>query len=220
MIAGVRVKICGLTSLVDVDLADGIGADYLGFILHPASPRCVRLEQFAAMAPRLPTARKTVAVLVEPADEVLAAARDAGFSAFQIHFRPETPPARLGAWSGLVGPDRLWLAPRLPPGSGIDPAWLPLARTFLVDTYRSDGFGGSGRTGDWEAFARFRAAHPGHTWILAGGLSPENIAAARRASGARVLDVNSGVESAPGIKDPAKLRALALALREPPQPSV
>jgi phosphoribosylanthranilate isomerase len=216
MIAGTRLKVCGLTSLVDAALADGIGADYLGFILHPASPRVVRLEQYAAMAPRLPTARKTVAVLVEPADEALAAARDAGFSAFQIHFRPETPLARLAAWSAAVGPDRLWLAPRLPPGSDIDAAWLPLARTFLVDTYRSDGFGGSGRTGDWEAFARFRTAHPDHTWILAGGLTPDNVAAARRASGARTLDVNSGVESAPGIKDHAKLRALALALRQAP----
>jgi phosphoribosylanthranilate isomerase len=215
MIAGIRLKICGLTSLVDVGLADGIGADFLGFILYPASPRYVRLEQFAAMASRLPVGRKTVAVLVEPTDDALAAARDAGFAAFQVHFRPETPLERVAAWSAAVGVDRIWLAPRLPPGAGFDPAWLPLARTLFVDTYRSDGFGGSGRTGDWPDFARLRAAHPGHTWILAGGLSPENIAAARRASGAHVLDVNSGVEASPGIKDPAKLRALALALRAP-----
>jgi phosphoribosylanthranilate isomerase len=83
----------------------------------------------------------------------------------------------------------------------------------LVDTFHAAGFGGSGQTGDWEAYTRLRTAHPQHHWILAGGLKPENVAEALRLSGAQWIDVNSGVESAPGVKDAAKLRACADAIR-------
>ena len=75
MIDGVRLKVCGLTSLVDAEFADGCGADYLGFIFHPESPRGISLTQYRAMAPRLP-ARRKVAVSVEPTLEVLAAMRE------------------------------------------------------------------------------------------------------------------------------------------------
>ena len=116
MIDGIRIKVCGLTSLVDAEFADRCGADYLGFNFHPASPRYISLDQFRAMAPRLPERRK-VAVSVEPSIAALAAQRDAGFDYFQIHFRPETPDAQLTAWSRAVGEKHLWLAPKLPPGA-------------------------------------------------------------------------------------------------------
>ena len=90
--------------------------------------------------------------------------------------------------------------------------WLPLAATWLLDTYRADAFGGTGHTGDWAKFSRYRLAYPERIWVLAGGLSPENAAAAVAATGARMIDVNSGVELAPGRKDPAKLEALRAAL--------
>ncbi|MBM3872802.1 MAG: phosphoribosylanthranilate isomerase [Verrucomicrobia bacterium] len=213
MIAGIRLKVCGLTSLVDAEAADAVGADYLGFILYPQSPRHITLAQFVAMAARLPPGRRPVAVMVEPSAEELAPVAAAGFVAVQIHFREETPLAHLEAWSERVGSDRLWLAPKLPPGREPQPAWLPLARTFVVDTFHAAGFGGSGQTGDWAAFPRLRVAHPDHHWILAGGLKPENIATAVRQTGARWVDVNSGVESAPGVKDAARLRAFGAALR-------
>lgn len=213
MIAGIRLKVCGLTSLVDAEAADAIGADYLGFILYPKSPRYVTLTQFAAMAARLPPGRRPVAVVVEPSAEELAPVAEAGFAAVQIHFREETPLAEVEKWRERVGVDRLWLAPKRPPGRELSPTWLPLARTFLVDTFHAAGFGGSGQTGDWAAFARLRLAHPEHHWILAGGLKPENIADAVRQSGARWVDVNSGVESAPGVKDAARLHAFGAALR-------
>ncbi len=213
MIAGIRLKVCGLTSLVDAEAADAIGADYLGFILYPKSPRHVTLAQFTAMIARLPPGRRPVAVMVEPSPAEVAAAVGAGFAAVQVHFREETPLEQVRAWSQEAGPERLWLAPKLPPGHGIAAEWLPLARTFLIDTFHAAGFGGSGQTGDWEAYARLRIAHPDHHWILAGGLKPENIAEALRRSGARWVDVNSGVESAPGVKDAVKLRACAEAVR-------
>ncbi len=213
MIGGIRLKVCGITSLVDAELADACGADYLGFILHERSPRHVTLAQFHAMRERLPDRRK-VAVSIEPSEAELEAMREAGFDFFQIHFRPETPVARVEAWSRLVGERRLWLAPKLPPENDVPASVRALAKFVLMDTFHAGGFGGSGQTGDWARFARHQAAHPGNVWILAGGLRPENIGEAIAQSGARFVDVNSGVESAPGVKDPAKLRALADALQQ------
>ena len=213
MIDGIRLKVCGLTSLVDADFADQSGADYLGFILHPKSPRFVPLSQYTSMARRLPEGRRTVAVMVEPTSDELEAAVQEGFSLFQIHFSPDLPEDRLVEWSHRVGPDRLWLAPRLPPAQDVAPAWLALAKTVLLDTFHADRFGGSGRTGDWGKFARHRQGHPGHHWVLAGGLNPENIGEALLRTGTRWVDVNSGVEVSPGIKDQIRLRSFIDGIR-------
>jgi phosphoribosylanthranilate isomerase len=213
MIDGVRIKVCGLTSLVDAEFADRCGADYLGFILHGKSPRHVSLTQYQAMAPRLPERRK-VAVSVEPTVEELTAMRDAGFDYFQIHFRPETTDAQLTAWSRVVGEKHLWLAPKLPPEADVSAASLAVAKFILFDTYRREGFGGSGETGDWKKFARHQAAHTHNFWILAGGLNPDNIGAALKESGARFVDVNSGVEAAPGVKDHEKLKQFVVKVHE------
>ena len=216
MIDGIRIKICGLTSLVDAEFADRCGIDYLGFNLYSKSPRYIPLLQFEAMAGHLP-GRKRVAVMVEPAADLLALAAHAGFDYFQIHFRHDRTAAAVAEWAEAVGPDRLWLAPKLPPGIDVAPAWLPLAKTFLLDTFQVDGFGGSGRTGDWGKFARHQEAHPDKTWILSGGLNPDNIGSALRDSGARFVDVNSGVESAPGVKDHARLKSFIVRLHEAAQ---
>lgn len=213
MIDGIRVKVCGLTSHVDAEFADRCGADYLGFILYPRSSRHIALETYLAMAKRLPERRK-VAVSVEPSLAELTAMQAAGFDFFQIHFRPETTVEVVAGWSALVGPEKLWLAPKLPPSVDVAGALLPLAKYFLMDTFQAAGFGGSGHTGDWGKFSRHQAAHPEKTWILAGGLSPETIDEALRASGARCIDVNSGVEAAPGVKDHAKLKKFVVRLHE------
>lgn len=210
MIGGYRIKICGLTSADDAAAAAGIGADYLGFILYSKSPRFLPLARYVELRADLPDLPQ-VAVLVQPGPDELAAARDEGFDLFQIHFSP-TDAAVGAAASAMVGPGRLWLAPKLPPGAEIPPALLPLAATWLIDTYKTEGFGGTGRVGDWPQFRRYRAVYPNVNWVLAGGLAPENVGAAIRASGAAALDINSGVECAPGRKDRAKLAALRSAL--------
>lgn len=212
MIGGVRLKVCGLTSLVDAEAADRGGADYLGFVLYAKSPRGVTLAHYAAMRPRLPDRRK-VAVCVEPALAELAAMAAAGFDYFQIHFRHDLPPGTVAAWAEVVGTKRLWLAPKLPPQLDVPSALLPLATFWLLDTFQADGFGGSGRTSDWGKFARHREAHPDRHWILSGGLNADNIGAAMRATGARFVDVNSGIEAAPGIKDAGKLQRFVEELR-------
>jgi len=212
MIDGIRFKVCGLTSLVDADFAVKAGADYLAFNLYPKSPRFVSLLQYSAMLQRLPPGRKTVAVLVEPSDSELAAAQGAGFDAFQIHFRHDFPAERLKVWSRLLSAKKLWLAPKLPAGIDVSTEWIELAGTILLDTFDAEGFGGSGKTGDWGKFSRHLHAHPRTQWILAGGLNPENVGEALKASEARIVDVNSGVEVAPGIKDHAKIRSFAVAI--------
>jgi len=211
MINGIRLKVCGITSLVDADAADAVGADYLGFIFHAKSPRNIARAQYQAMSERLPP-RKRVAVCVEPTAAELAALVALDFDRFQIHCGVETPVATIAAWSQLTGRARLWLAPKLPPGQDVKPEWLPLAETFLLDTFHADKFGGTGETGDWPKFKRHQAAQGAITWILSGGLNAENITAAVAATGAKFIDVNSGVEQAPGIKSPTRLQAFVRAL--------
>lgn len=210
MIGSVRVKVCGLTTAEDAAAAGGIGADFLGFILYPKSPRYLPLAQFVALRAQLPALPK-VAVMVQPTEPELAAAVAAGFDFFQIHF-PVTNWTVARDVAATVGAERLWLAPKLPPETELPVENLALARTWLLDTYRADSFGGTGHTGDWVKFRRYREAHPDRRWILAGGLAPDNAAAALAATGAETLDVNSGVEASPGRKDPAKLAALRTVL--------
>lgn len=213
MIDGIRIKVCGLTSLVDAEFADRAGADYLGFILYPKSPRHVSLANFSAMAIKLP-GRTKVAVMVEPSMDELRRVMETGFDRFQVHFTAETPLERIAGWAGVVGASRLWLAPKLPAECEVDPAWLEHAQTVLFDTFHAEGFGGSGRTGDWSKFARHRVRHPDRKWVLAGGLSPENVGEALARSGATYIDVNSGVEAAPGLKDERRLRAFVVAVHQ------
>lgn len=211
MINGITLKICGLTSVADAHAAAGIGADYLGFVLHPASPRYVSPEKFRALAPDLPALPK-VGVLVWSDHIALEAARDAGFDFIQLHFPNETPFFEAALWEDMVAPSRLWLAPRIPPGRELDPCFVPLADTFLLDAYDPNQHGGTGKTGDWSAFAWLQGKYRRVRWILAGGLNANNVRAALSQSQATFVDVNSGVESAPGIKEHAKLAALAVAL--------
>jgi phosphoribosylanthranilate isomerase len=166
------------------------------------------------MEPRLPLRRK-VAVSVEPTIEELTAMREAGFDYFQIHFRPDTTSAaQLKAWADAVGSKHLWLAPKLPPGSDVSADMLSAAKFIMLDTFHKDAFGGTGETGDWGKFARHQSAHPENFWILAGGLNAENIGDALKRSGAKFVDVNSGVERTPGVKDEAKLKAFVVALHK------
>ena len=215
MIHGVRFKVCGLTSLVDAEAADAVGADYLGFILYPKSPRYVSLAQFAAMTPRLPP-RKKVAVVVEPTAEALAEIKAAGFDYVQVHFSPTTSLVTVERWLEVIPRERLWLAPRVPPGQELDSSFIALVDHVLLDTYHPQAHGGTGQTGDWTSFKALRIRFPHVNFILAGGLNPENIGAALATTGARWVDVNSGIESAPGVKDHSKLQAFVSALRQAP----
>ena len=212
MIEGIQLKVCGLTSAGDAAAAEASGADYLGFNFYPKSPRYIPLETFRTMAAGLPK-RHRVAVVVEPGLGELRSMGDAGIDLYQVHFRHDVPIGEVRGWSKAVGSEKLWLAPKLPPGADVQDAWLDLAKVVLLDTFDKTLFGGTGRTGDWPKFRKLQARHPGTTWILSGGLTPENVGEALAGTGAWFLDVNSGVESAPGVKDHARLAAFAAAVR-------
>ncbi|PXA05206.1 phosphoribosylanthranilate isomerase [Coraliomargarita sinensis] len=208
----VTVKICGLTREADVDLALELGADYCGFIVYPKSPRGISLERAMELASRVPEGRR-VLVDVETGTEELEARRDAGFDFFQIHTGLDIGLASLAGWSGLVGRERLWVAPRLKPGDVFPEMVYEFADTVLLDTYHKDRVGGTGETGDWDGFAKLKQQNPATRWILAGGLNPQNALEAIAATGAGCVDVNSGVETEPGMKSPEKLRELFGALK-------
>jgi phosphoribosylanthranilate isomerase len=214
MIGRITLKICGITRAEDATAAAETGADWLGFIFYPPSPRNLTIAQYEAMRLGLPPVKK-VAVCVEPTLADLTDLAAHGFDAFQIHFAHTTPTHCIAAWAEMVGISRLWLAPKLPPGEDVKPEWLPLAGTILLDTFHREKYGGTGETGDWGKFRRHAAAHLGKTWILSGGLNPGNVRAAQAATGARFLDVNSGVESEPGTKNQMLLKKLASIIQSP-----
>jgi phosphoribosylanthranilate isomerase len=209
-----RVKICGLTRHEDARLARELGADLFGVVLFADSPRHVSDDILESLLAVIPPGKR-VAVDVAPAPGLLKKRRTLGFDFFQVHYDPgEISPEVLNGWSTEVGFERLWLAPRQPPGEEFHAPALKAAQTLVLDTYQKGTYGGSGRTGDWTHFRALADGHPQHRWVLSGGLRPENIRAALRATEAKIVDVNSGVESAPGIKDAVLLDLLFANLAE------
>lgn len=209
------VKVCGITRVEDIRACLKLGVHYLGLNRYAPSPRCVPPERVAELLAAIPTGRR-VYVDVNPGLPELHDAEAAGFDVFQIHFDPHTvEESRLRLWKEKVGAARLWLAPRLKGGTPLPHHAFGCAGTFLIDGYSPGAFGGTGKTSDWAGIAALKTLHRDKTWVVAGGLGPDNIVEAVRASHADVVDLNSGVESAPGIKDAALLaRALDRLSRE------
>lgn len=208
---GIQIKVCGLTRESDVAAALEQGADAFGFIAYADSPRAVSLERACVLSAPVPVEQRIV-VDVEPALETIRAFQSGGFKYFQIHASLEACEKCLPEWSALVGRENLWIAPRLPKGMPLPKTLAQYTATVVMDTYSAEQAGGTGQVGDWKSFCELQAAHPELNFILAGGLSPDNIAQALAESGASFVDVNSGVESAPGVKDATKLTALFDAL--------
>jgi len=107
-----------------------------------------------------------------------------------------------------VGPKNLWLAPRISPEDDFPVSMLPFADTFLLDAYDKEKFGGTGETSDWKGFANLKDNFPSKTWVLAGGLASENLSAALSETSATHIDLNSGIERSPGIKDRLKMEKI------------
>jgi len=125
----------------------------------------------------------------------------AGFEKFQFHFPADFPAEHIREWSDLVGQDNLWLAPRLQPDNECPKDCLQFSKVVLLDAYSKDVYGGSGKVGNWQKFNQLKAEYPDHQWYLAGGLSPDNLREAIASTQPDGIDLNSGLESAPGIKD-------------------
>ena len=198
----IRVKICGITAPEDAAAAAAAGADAIGLVFHDASPRRVSLERAAAVAAALPPFVDAVAVVLDPEPALVdALAANPAIDWVQFHGR-EDPElcARAGArWIKAV--------PMAEAGALADcRARYPGAAAFLLDSHAAGQAGGRGETFAWEAVERGGDPRP---LILAGGLGPDNVAAACRAARPWGVDASSGVERAPGRKDPALMAAFA-----------
>ena len=201
-----RVKICGLTRFEDAELAVQLGADALGFVFWPDSPRAVSPEVVRDIVRHLPALPVRVGVFVNaPADEVARVAEVAALDAVQLH-----GDENIGDYQHLV--PRLIKSVHLGDEAALEwAARLPSAVVLLVDAMDPALRGGTGQVADWPSAARLASRRP---VMLAGGLTAENVAQAVIQVRPWAVDVSSGVEWTPGIKSPDRLRAFFERVRE------
>jgi len=207
------VKICGLTRETDLDAAVRAGADMVGLVFFPPSPRSVTVERAGALAARVPAGITKVALSVDADDALLARITgDVGIDLLQLHGK-ETPEraADIRARFGLPVMKAVAIA---------GPEDVARAKTYeqAVDRLMFDAKppagatrpGGNALAFDWRLIAGESWGRP---WMLAGGLTPENVAEAIAVSGAPAVDVSTGVEDAPGIKSADKIRRFIAAAK-------
>ena len=202
-----KVKICGVNSEAAADAACEAGADWVGFVFAAPSPRLVTAEQARALSARLDTPG-CVGLFVEPQDDAVRRILDAvPLDALQIY----APAARCSDIAALTGLP-VW---RSAPVSR--PADLPMqteGSAWVIEPRAAAGAsrpGGNGLALDWTMLRGWKAPGP---WLLAGGLTPANVRQAIEESGARAVDVSSGVETAPGVKSPALIAAFVKKARQ------
>ena len=188
----VKVKICGITNLEDALMVVEAGADALGFVFFRGSPRFISPEQATAIIRRLSPFVHTVGLFVnEGLATVNAVADQCGLDLVQLH--GEEPPDYCAAVKR-----RIIKAFRVKDASSLNEIKNYRVAAFLLDAWSPGAHGGTGTTFNWELAARASASH---RIILAGGLTPDNVAEAIAAVNPYAVDVSSGVESAPGKKD-------------------
>lgn len=231
-----RVKICGVTTPDDARLAAAAGADAIGLNFVAGSPRALDLDQARAVAAAVPAGVLKVGVFAGTATaEIRRVVAAVGLDAVQLHGHLEgsgpavDPPARCAELAGLqviravrmeAGGDplaaaRRWLAEAAALGAAPDAVIIDAA---VPRGTAAGQLGGTGATVDWAALATARPLGP--PTALAGGLTPENVAQAIRASKTAAVDTASGVEAGPGRKDPEKVRAFVAAARKAMTPTV
>ena len=211
-----RVKICGITSVDDARAVAAAGADAVGLNFYAKSPRYVSVEKAREIINALPPEMVKVGLFVNaPAEEVCQTFDDLGLDLIQLH-GDELP-----TYLTHLGDRPVMRAFRLAE-AGLEPIGRYLGhcgrlgcmpRLVLVDAYVEGEYGGTGRVTDWERLKRypFDVAHP--PLVLAGGLTPDNVAEAIRTVRPAAVDTASGVESSPGRKDPAAVEAFVRAAR-------
>jgi phosphoribosylanthranilate isomerase len=203
----VRVKICGITNLEDALLAASLGAHALGFIFYQKSPRAIRPEAAREIIRALPPLVLSVGVFVdEEAQVVREISERVGLDWVQLHGR-ESPEYCRSLGRRVLKGFRIKNEASLAFLSEYQNA----VQAFLLDTYRPGTPGGTGETFDWEIARQARKYGP---VILAGGLTPDNVAAALQTAKPQGVDVASGVEVSPGKKDPGKLKAFFQAIKK------
>ncbi len=203
-----RVKICGVKDELAFDTAVDAGADWIGFVFFPKSPRFITPGRAAELSARHDGGPLRVALLVEPSDEAVTEVVEAVRPDILQLYAPTARVAALRARFALP----VWRAIGV---SNPDdrPDGLEGADALLIEAKAAPGAtrpGGNATSFDWSMLADWK---PGFDWMLAGGLTPGNVGDAIRITGALSVDVSSGVESAPGLKDADLIRAFITAAR-------
>jgi phosphoribosylanthranilate isomerase len=202
----IRVKICGITCLDDALVAVEAGADALGFMFYPPSPRSIRPDEVRRIVEQLPPFVARVGVFVN-ADEqhIRLIVREAGIDTVQLHGKEPVELCR------SLAPLPVMKAFRME-GPGALNALTPYTGcAWLLDSYVAGVFGGPGQTFNWDLACE--AVRRGGKVVLAGGLTADNVARAVAAVSPYGVDVSSGVETSPGKKDPDKVRAFVRAAK-------
>jgi phosphoribosylanthranilate isomerase len=207
------VKICGVNDAAGFDAAVAAGADFIGFVFYPPSPRAVTPAEAAALSARAAGGPVRVGLFVDPDDALIASVLAAlPLGLIQLHGAED--PARCAAIRTRFGlPVMKALGVAEPADLDALAAFAPVVDRFLLDAKPPPGAtlpGGNAAAFDWRLTAGRTIPRP---WLLAGGLTPETVAEAIRQSGAPGVDVSSGVERARGVKDPAKIAAFVAAAR-------
>ena len=197
------VKICGLTRLEDARAAAEFGASFVGFVLWPNSPRAIALDRVKKILAKLPKTVTPVGVFVNPSGNDVNQAIAAGIRVAQIH--GDAPPAGIRAGIEVIRAVHLAAGARDEIEPYVDD------RKILLDAHDPERHGGTGRTIDW---SRARVVAIKRQVFLAGGLTPDNVAQAIAEVRPYAVDVSSGVEARPGIKDHGLLRRFIDAAKE------
>lgn len=209
----IRVKICGLTTPEQVLWASEAGAAYVGLVFFAPSPRSLDLDRAADVAAAAPPGIAKVALLVDPDDALVDSVASLPIDILQLHGHES--PARVRAIKARTGlPVMKAIGVRTAADLDMIADYTHTADQVLVDAKPPTGAvlpGGNGLSFDWTLLAGRRWPMP---WMLAGGLSAENVAQAVTLTGAKQVDVSSGVESAPGIKSRELIEAFIAAARQ------
>ena len=208
------VKICGITRAQDAELAAGLGANALGFVFWPSSPRYITAQAAKAFAANVPATVLKVGVFVDqPLDAVAHMMDEVGLDVAQLHGHESPEYCReLKDKYVVSGFSRTLFKAVAMSGNGVvkiaefDPDVV-----LLVDAHDATRFGGTGKTVNWDSAREIATMR---RTILAGGLNAANVKLAVRSVRPYGVDVSSGVESAPGVKDPNRLRAFFEALHD------
>jgi len=204
----VKVKICGLTNLEDAKAALQFGADYLGFIFYPKSPRYIPPDRAFEIIEELPTGVKRVAVVVNAEYNLLKRLLDKGFDLIQLHGDETTEILKKIPASQVIKVFRV--------GGSFNKELLKgweKVYALLLDTYKKGTYGGTGETFNWN-IAR-KLVEEGFKIFLSGGLKPSNVERAVCEVKPYAVDVSSGVEASPGKKDLEKLRSFLFKAKNP-----
>lgn len=205
-----RVKLCGFTELSSARAAIEAGADAIGLNFWPGSKRFVAPGEAASWLGTLAGQVCRVGLFVKPAMEEIEVAVDLGvLDALQLHGVPDPAFVREAGTFGLPVIQAIGVGEE---GPLVSPSAFPTP-WILLDTHVPGAFGGTGQTFSWARFSEIARAHPDQRFLLAGGLTPGNVAEAIRAARPHAVDTASGVESGPGIKDPDRMRAFMAAVR-------